>query len=319
MKKALSLLLVLFFTCLGQLFAQEKVTPSENQEQTGFFYTHLGQAFNFEDLVIIVTGARIEYLNQARLVKPAKFEPDESAMPIFAVNYILINNTETKKLELAKPFDFELTDEFGNRYKVITPHANKKNNAWPEASLYPGATKEGTVYFEAPVKISQTLSLTIDAANIGIPQKLKIHIPSTKIKRQMSAKIDLAELADITESSNEKAVNSRSHGRNFYITNPAAQAQVLPGDTVHLQVQVNKNISKPGTVFIVTPFKVLEDASAALGYNIQIPENQPKGPITVVVIGKWLNPAEHILSDSVTFHVVDKSEQCLKDCWAKVK
>jgi len=99
------------------------------------------------------------------------------------------------------------------------------------------------------------------------------------------------------------------------IVAPGTHIVVKPGETIHLEVKIQDGIILPDNIFVISPGFVLEDPKVVLGYDFLVPKDYAQGMLTLIVIGKWLQDGQAVLSsDSITVTVVDPVKKCFKDC-----
>ena len=200
------------------------------------------------------------------------------------IDFVLTNESDTKKINFDERFDYALSDEFGNRYRPLP-----KPGSYPEIvekapsnfpSIYPGESCTKALFFEAPVAKATQLKLEITGPLDGTNEPLAIEFPAPRPDPEGPSVIDIA--------------------------SPENGTVVTAGETFPLNVNVNSD-ELPFKVIIVAFAKTLEDAGPSQNntYNITIPANTPKGPSSISVIGYWTDPhgSKQILSKNIIISV----------------
>ena len=235
-------------------------------------------------------------------------KPPDVQQPFLGIRYAFRNLAETRKIDLASPFIFQLKDEFGNQYRQLPePENYAEIRILPKnfPSVYPQEEMEETVFFEPPVEQSRFLTLLIGAQNIGLKDEVSLFISSDKIK-------GIAEsVSDATRSGQDASGQERHEAPLKYarirIVSPANGSKVVPGQRISVEVKVEDEALKPESIMVVIPSYVLEDTSVSGKYDLIVPKDQP-GDFSLVVIAKWRQGgSEELTSDSILLNVVDPS------------
>jgi len=207
----------------------------------------------------------------------------------------VLNNSETRKLELNAPLQFYLKDNFNNTYAQI----DLDSTTWPN-SFYPGDSVFKELLFEPPVESFKSLTLVVDTGPMGIdPPVLTLPIYREMINypdQTLPAFSPYMTVIDIVQ--------------------PKRSVQVKPGDVVRLQIQINERVSRPDMVLIITPNFTLEDIRHRYQYNVRIPEQwEPGRPFQVAVVAQWNQwENQRIASESIALEVLDPHAACLDEC-----
>ena len=200
------------------------------------------------------------------------------------LDFVLSNESETRKVNFDERFDYSLSDEFGNYYRPLPkpgsyPEVTEKTPAnFP--SIYPGESCTKALFFEAPIPKATILKLEINGPIAGIPTPLEIEFPAPRPDPEGPSVIQIA--------------------------SPDNGTVVTTGETFPLNVKVNSD-ELPFKVIIVAFARTLEDQQPSQNntYNITIPDNTSEGPSSISVIGYWTDPngKKQILSENIVIHV----------------
>lgn len=174
-----------------------KVSVAKKEESKLFEFT-FGEEYRKDGLVIKVKDVELKYLepkvdelynelDYPTVQKPHKKKVLKKVL-MTAISYEFINDTENKKIDLSLNFNFQLTDEFDNKYNsYLKPehYDKRKASVKPEhfPAIYPGKSYVETIFFEAPIETAKYLLLNIDASNLGIKDKIIVKIPVEKITK----------------------------------------------------------------------------------------------------------------------------------------
>jgi hypothetical protein len=225
---------------------------------------------------------------QESLPSPA---PEQNPL-LFAVTIEFFNGNTQRKTDLVESFEFQLVDEFKNQYRVI-PLRENGATIFPKdeipKSLYPGRKYRKTVFFEAPLNTSKTLTLTIRGNNLSVNEPIVLAIATKYIREWRPRQVARFPSED-----------------DFQVIGPELGAPIFPGAVVHIGVRVPKDVRAPSGVYIISPNYVFEDADLRYQYDVRIPRDQPLGPFVVVVMARWGQTNEIVLSKSITLQIVDK-------------
>ena len=268
----------------------------------------IGDRYDANGLLFIVKEAVLgEWLSMEQTQSLAIFSPPpKEAAPFLALRYDFINENPQKKVDLSDPFEFTLTDEFGNVYRQLQKPFNYPettqflNSSFP--SVYPGERYGETVFFEAPIQSSQMLYFHIGTRNIGDEHHVVIKIPRSRV---VSVDESFYRRLDVAK---KQAADEKNQIGPIKIVRPKNGITVEPGETVHVEVEVPKNSRQPDNIFVMIPEYVLKDSELHYSYDLKVPATQTDKQLTVLVIGQWLlGEKEEILSDSIVLKIVDSS------------
>jgi len=262
----------------------------------------------------IVYNVHLAEIGQWKKAKDHDFRPT-----LIAVHFYVRNSDETRKVDLSNGFQYKLFDEFNNfyiqqakpeGYGTITEFLPQQ---YP--SLYPEETYGKIVFFEAPIKSTRYLVLSVDASGVGYSESMNIKIPMNQIELASKKLARAYNLTFKRKQADGSEPQSPIDKNSIKIISPPDRSPVAPGDIVNIKVRLAKGTIPPVQIYVVSPIYTLEDRSVSNEYNLRIPGDYPKGELTVVVIGRWIvNGNEILLSDSVTLNVIDKKERCLHGC-----
>jgi hypothetical protein len=200
------------------------------------------------------------------------------------LEFVLSNESDTKKIDFDQRFDYILSDEFGNRYRSLPKPLNYKDpiESIPSnfPSIYPGETCTKILFFEAPITKAAHLKLGIKGPIDGIPTPLEIEFPAPRPDPSGPSVIE--------------------------ITMPTDGAVITAGEMFDLNVRVNAD-ELPFKIIVVAFGSTLEnpEPSQDNSYNITIPVNTPEGPSSISVIGYWTDAhgSKQILSKNIVIYV----------------
>lgn len=217
----------------------------------------------------------------------------------------IINQSDTKKIEFNGPLRYDLEDNFQNTYNVLQSirlHGKESNNTNGASvrSLYPQDYILDKVFFEAPVAMFQSLTLSINAASCGIePAVITMPLYKEMVRLPDQSPPPISPFMTVID-----------------IVKPKPDTSVKPGDVVPLQIRLNEQYSRPDTILIIAPNYTLEDIYHSYNYNIRIPDNwKPGRPYQVAILAKWgQGQDERVDSESITLNVIDPYENCRGQC-----
>ncbi len=231
----------------------------------------------------------------------------QQKVPMLAVTIDLINKSSSKKLDLTQKMQYELNDEFGNAYDQLkipmeyTDPVIFPNKNYP--SLYPNEKFRQTIFFEAPIKSSQNLNLSILAKNLGMEEEILLPLPEEVI-------------GAITEYYNSEKTFSDN---DLLVLTPQPGTKVYTGEVVNIEVKIKEGLQSPQSVYIISQDYTLEDERLIYKYKLKIPADQVLGPFTVLVIAKWnTKPEKTLLSKTILLEVIDRKKECEEACLNEV-
>ena len=249
-------------------------------------------------------------IRQAEIIEPQD-DVDYKAQnqPALAITLEVINHTKTKKISLQEEFQYELTDEFGNTYRLLSvPDHYERPIFFPNKhfpSIYPEEIFSETIFFEVPIEKSETLFLKFDATPLGISNAIQLSLPCFKIGEKEKSVVQ--ELQSRNPIDNDLAIILPKNG-----------AAVMPGEIVPLRIKLPADIDPPDRIYILSPDYLFEDTNLSSRYDLRIPPLQKLGPFIVVVMAMWNNdPKEIVISKSFTLKVVDPAKACMGECMNK--
>ncbi len=207
-----------------------------------------------------------------------------NSVKYISLDFVLSNESDTRKINFDERFDYILSDEFGNRYRPLSKPGNyaepigERPSNFP--SIYPGESCKKSLFFEAPVAKADRLRLEITGPMSGINEPLAIEFPAPKPAPEGPSVID--------------------------IVSPENGTVVTAGEMFPLNVKVNSD-ELPFKIIIVAFARTLEDPepSQSNTYNITVPDNTPEGPSSISIIGYWTDPKgkKQVLSENIVIHV----------------
>ena len=209
---------------------------------------------------------------------------DSNRVKHVVIDFVLSNESDTKKIDFDQRFDYSLSDEFGNHYRPLQrPVAYKEpleRNPPNFPSIYPGESCAKVLFFEAPVEKATSLKLEIKGPIDGIPTPLIIEFPAPRPDPSGPSMIEIA--------------------------SPDDGAVITAGDVFQLNVKVNAD-ELPFKIIVVAFSETLEDPGPSQNnsYNITVPAKAPEGPSSISVIGYWTDPrgSKQILSKNIGIYV----------------
>ena len=285
----------LAFTTTSASFgcASVKAVKNNPPKSPKLYDVQLGEPYQKNDLVLIVENAQI-------------------TAGALGIRYRFINNNVTKKIDLGQKFKFSLSDEYRNYYQGLKPPADYPHvvSVYPAhfPSLYPGEEYEETIFFEAPIAQSSFLFLTVDITPAKLSDAVTIRIPMDQVGREVSQE-------KIAEKPLDVPVKPQSIGDFLKIHSPQKDRTLYPGEAIQLDVELGKDLGVPESILIVSPIYTLRDLSYGLHYAVRVPPDYKKDSLTIIVIAKWPGEGtEKLLSDSLTFTILDLKEKCVHDC-----
>jgi hypothetical protein len=201
-----------------------------------------------------------------------------------SLDFVLSNESDTRKVAFDERFDYILSDEFDNHYRRLPkpgsypdPLEEKPSN-FP--SIYPGESCTKILFFEAPVAKAERLSLEIKGPLDGATNSLAIDFPAPRPAPEGPSVIE--------------------------ITSPENGTVVTATEMFPLNVKVNSD-ELPFKIIIVAFAKTLEDPAPSQNntYNITIPAETPEGPSSISIIGYWTDPngRKQVLSENIIIYV----------------
>ncbi len=200
------------------------------------------------------------------------------------------NQNPHRKIDLNMDFGYHLRDEFQNEYRQVEVPGSASWAGFPRdltpSSIYPEGLYRKTVFFENPVAVTKSLVLTIDAQNLGRSEPITLTIRRDQIP-------------DLTPLPQKRLPQEE----DFAVLGPPAGTSVRPGTVVHIGIQIPADVSRPQGVYIISPNDIFEDRGSLYQYDIRIPKDQPQGPFVVVVMARWEQGQEIVLSKSITLEV----------------
>jgi hypothetical protein len=201
------------------------------------------------------------------------------------IDFVLSNESDTKKINFDHRFDFILSDEFGNRYRTLprpenyNSHLEKVPFNFP--SIYPGEGCAKALFFEAPIAKATRLKLEIRGPFEGTEDPLELEFPAPGAGPEGPSMIEIA--------------------------SPENGDVMIASAVFSLHVRVNSN-ELPFKIIIVAFGKTLEDGEPSKDntYNVTIPGDTPQGPASISVIGYWTDPkngSQQMISENIIIHV----------------
>jgi len=118
-------------------------------------------------------------------------EPLTSKGEVTTIKLSVTNQSKTRKLDYIpwggqrRLFGDEgvtLTDNFGNRYRIVDFGIDSPTGATKDDSIYPGKTIKDVIVFEKPVGRVDYLRLTLPLDHLGETGQLNIEIPASMIQ-----------------------------------------------------------------------------------------------------------------------------------------
>ena len=234
------------------------------------------------------------------------FENGPTLPDVLILSIEVANHSATRKFDLTNIPGFSLHDNFDNHYRqVLKPTSYREATYYPNAhypSLYPGETFRMVLFFEPPVRGWTELNLLVDANALRVPDQIVLTIPAVEVESR------------VPDVGDQKSAQPR-----LAIVHPLDGGKVNPGETIFMKLEVNFRDSPPESIVIFAPHYTYEDFNVVLEYDLRIPDDQPAGHFTVLVLAKWpVSPfAYETESLSITLQVQDPAEACLQDCLEK--
>jgi len=292
-------MMVIFLGLTFPVFAYAEDIVSSDQ----FPIIEIGEEIGVGGVVFNVDWARISYWKDSVGEKPSK--------EMLALKFNFRNIDKTKKYDLSKGFNFELTDEYGNSYWWLsTPEdyeGSVENRTDNFPSLYPTDKYSKVVFFEAPIQKSESLYFTLDVPDFEIDQPIVVKIPINKVSVSTIQ-------TDSKKAKKAQKVRTMQMPNELRIMPNLKKRSVVPGDKVSLVVQVLGGNVSPKSIFVILPHYVLEDTPPTYKYDVVIPKDQNEGKMTVIVVGKWIYRDEEVfLSDSLILDVSCPGKCCKGD------
>ena len=233
----------------------------------------------------------------------AKQKSEGETCPPAALGIVvrIINQSDTRKMELDGPMRYDLEDNFQNVYNILEAkriYGQERQTADGTAitSLYPGDFILDQIYFEAPIAAFKSLTLSLNASSAGIDSPV-ITLPIYK---------------EMIQYPNQVLPPINPYMTVIDIVSPKQDIEVKPGDVVPLQIKLNERFSRPDTLLIIAPNYTFEDVTRIYKYNVRIPDDWPPGrPYQIAIIAKWGRGSdERVASESVTLKVIDPRPCC---------
>ena len=104
------------------------------------------------------------------------------------------------------------------------------------------------------------------------------------------------------------------HDDDLQVTLPKRLRLVRPGDTIPIKVDLAEEVSRPDSIYIITPFYFFQDQDSTGQYEVKIPKEQQDGPLTVIILANWRQEGEEqTLSKSFTVQVKHPQKPCPDD------
>jgi hypothetical protein len=226
-----------------------------------------------------------------RTLDSVKFEVQGSALTesngvkYIAIDLVLTNENDTKKIDFDQKIEYTLSDEFDNHYRALPKPGSYQSSVQKTPSnfpsIYPGESCGRTLFFEAPVAKAVKLRLSIKPSVGEMPGSLDIEFPAVAQDPVAPSAIE--------------------------IVSPENGDVLRAGDTFSLHTKVNAS-ELPYKMIIIAFEETLQDATPSQEdtYNITIPADAPKGQASISVIGYWTDPktgSQKILSEDVVVYV----------------
>ena len=224
----------------------------------------------------------------------------DGRIEMIAVTYELFNHNPTRKINFNEGLRFRLLDEFNNEYRQLgRPMDYDRPVRFAPAhfpSIYPDETFKETIFFEAPIKRSRTLTLLADKKNDYRNLPMEIPIPVDKIMVY-------------DNKTQQFAVSDRFPGIKIVI--PSNNTPVQPNEIINMHVLVH-GVKAPDSLVVVAFNTTFEDYHPGKNnvYDLRIPADQTSGPLSVSIIGRWVGPEgqdDLVLSDNIVLNVVTPS------------
>ena len=283
-----------FLAALGIIFVG--VTDGSSQSAL------IQPASKVSEFTLSVDHAEIGYWQKNNtqdkdLTSNRTLSPSEANIEMIAVTYELFNHNPTRKINFNDGLRFRLLDEFNNEYRELPQPLNFSRpvrSAPPHfPSIYPDETYQETIFFEAPIKRSRTLTLLADKKNDYRSLPIEIPIPVDKIMVYNT-------------STDQYSPSDRFPGVKIII--PSNEAPVQPGQLVNMHVLVHGQKS-PESLVVVAFNTTYEDYRPGKNnvYDLRIPPEQSAGPLSISIIGRWAaseGQEDLVLSDSIVLNVV---------------
>ncbi len=204
------------------------------------------------------------------------------------VDLLLTNENDTKKISFDQKFEYILSDEFDNHYRILPKPGNyndpveRKPSNFP--SIYPKESYAHVLFFEAPVTKAEKLKLEIKSSIPGLegPFKIDFSLQSPEpVAATGPAKVE---------------IRFPENGDVF-----------LTGDIMPLDINIHSG-ELPSKIIIVAFGSTLQDSKPAEEniYDIVIPAEAPTGQTSISVIAHWIKPrnsVQQILSKDVVIYV----------------
>lgn len=280
MKLIKTFLLVLVFVFPAAPLAAETVTlPESSRRDAG------GILFHARDAAVGASGCRTQ--------TPC---PDSG---LLTVDFEMTNISGTRKLDYGRPFEFMLKDEFGNIYRRMPAPEDFSGEVFEPGphfpSIYPGENVRQKLFFERPVEASRKLFLTIEPGMKDAPPVVELALPPVR-----------------------SVLPALSKGRmptedDLRIVTLWPGLEVRPGESVPFRIILSGDLLPPEKIFVFLPRTVYEDEDLIYQYQVAIPDDQPPGMLTIVVVAKWGGILEGAtVSKSFTLDVREKTETSLQ-------
>ena len=134
--------------------AAEKDYSSSYDPSPRVYDALINEEYVINGLSFVVESAKIISTNSAEHSSeaiPAQPNVSRAATAVLAIRHSFVNNNPTKKIDLYEPFQFMLSDEYGNQYRMV---ARPNDFLEPTAiyaenfpSVYPGQRVVETIFF----------------------------------------------------------------------------------------------------------------------------------------------------------------------------
>ncbi|MBF0594154.1 MAG: hypothetical protein HQL22_04235 [Candidatus Omnitrophica bacterium] len=231
------------------------------------------------------------------------------ALSYIAIAYVLVNYTNSRKLDLDGKFQYQLADEFGNRYRLMRKPDDYKSPVLTVSknfpSLYPGEQYGETLFFEAPISSAKNLKLGIISDDLKLSKPVELKIPLGTPIQQVSTTSVTKDPDQLTKPINmAKPFTIGGVPSRIKIVSPGNGVVWDQGQSARIVVSYMDH-RIPKKVIVIAFDNTFQDYAPVAEniYDINVPSDCAPGVYTLNLIAESTNG--EISSALLTFYVKD--------------